>query len=269
MSTEPRYQESVGWYGTRALETLERALWSDGLRLCEACMAPRAWTTDGALVYETGPVGLDEVVRLDEQLRGDSLPARSAVWLDETRGGVAVRIVDLHNGRVLFARNVDPWLTEQGNTRRAHTLAAELERRQRGDSLTQSFVDLAVYPKQHIAIEWTDQWGATNANLSGFTLTVLDPALGLGAVHYRRLPLLNTLVGAKIAVSIPTMIVRNFNTTDSNISSDFLDPLLTAVGVIRVPFGRSNYGALLTVSTNGRVAFGISLLNIRTLPLVL
>ena len=37
---------------------------------------------------------------------------------------------------------------------------------------------------------------------------------------------------------------------------------------MRIPFGRSNYGALLTASTNGQVGFGISLMNISLLPVL-
>ena len=36
------------------------------------------------LTYQTGPIGLDEVVRLDEQSRGDAQPARSAIWIDRS-----------------------------------------------------------------------------------------------------------------------------------------------------------------------------------------
>ena len=40
------------------------------------------------------------------------------------------------------------------------------------------------------------------------------------------------------------------------------------MGVLRVPFGRSNYGALATVSTNGAFGFGLSLMNIHFLPVL-
>ena len=32
-----------------------------------------------------------------------------------------------------------------------------------------------------VRIEWVDQWGETNANLSGIALTLYDPAVGVGA----------------------------------------------------------------------------------------
>lgn len=227
-------------------------------------MAPRAYTENGQLAYQTGPVGLDEVIRLDELSRGDSQPARSAIWLDEHRGGIAVRIVDLRTARVLFAKNVDPDLIENRNSKRMHRLSEELERRARGDSLTQGFVDFAIYPGQHISLDWTDQWGKNNYNLSGVTLSVLDPIIGVGACHYRRVNFFNVLLGGKVILSLPTTIVRSIGDSDF----DLLDPLLTGVAVARVPFGRSNYGAVVTASSNGQIGIGISLMNISLLPVI-
>lgn len=264
VSAEPRYQSSEGWYATRAIEVLQGALGGDGLRLCEACMAPRTVVEDGHIAFQTGPVSMSEVLRLDASSRGDAPPAKTAIWLDEHRGGVAIRIVDLASSRVVFAQNVDPDLVETKNTERMYTLSAELERRARGDSLTQAFVDVAVYPGQHISLDWTDQWGATNANLSGVTLSLVDPVVGLGAVHYRRVRLLNILIGGKAIVSLPTAIVRSV----SDDGGDVLDPLVTAAAVVRVPFGRSNYAGVATLSTNGEFGLGISLLNVSLLPVI-
>jgi hypothetical protein len=221
------------------------------------------WVEDGSLAYQTGPVGLDEIIRLDDASRGSAAAARSAIWLDEYRGGVSIRIVDLRTGMVLFAQNVDPNLVEDANTERMYTLAEELERRDRGDSLTQAFVDFGLYPGQHVSLDWTDQWGPTNANLTGVSLSLYDPVLGLGVAHYRRFPLANLLVGGKVLVSLPTAVAQSLGQ-----EGEIIDPLLTGVAVARVPFGRSNYGACLTLSTNGEVGLGLSLLNISLLPVL-
>ena len=267
VSAEPRYEVSETWFATRAIEVLGKAFGGNsGLRLCEACMAPRAWVEDGSLTYQTGPVGLDEIVRLDAQSRGDASPARTAVWIDEHRGGVSIRIVDLRTGGVVFAQNIDPYLVENANSARMASLSEELERRARGGALTQTFVDFVLYPGQHVAIDVTDQWGKTNANMSGMTLSLFDPIVGIGAVHYHRVKLLNILVGAKGIVSLPTAVARSFGDGIGDI--DVLDPLLTAVAVTRVPFGRSNYGLVVSASTNGEFGVGISLMNIRLLPVL-
>lgn len=263
VSVQPSFEGSQDWYATRVIEVLEQAFGASGLRVCEACMAPRTFVDDGTLTYQTGPVELAEVLRLDEQNRGTAQPARSAIWVDEHRGGVAIRIVDLSTARVLFAQNIDPNLVEGKNTKRMYTMTEELERRARGDSITQAFVDLALYPGQHISIDWTEQWGATNHNLSGVTLSVIDPVVGVGASHYRCVDLVNVLVGGKLLLSLPTAVARSVGDV-----GDVIDPLVTAVAVVRVPFGRSNYGAVLSVSTNGQVGLGVSLMNISPLPVL-
>jgi len=40
-------------------------------------------------------------------------PARAAIWLDETPGGVTMRIVDLRNSRIAFAENFElSWIKQ-------------------------------------------------------------------------------------------------------------------------------------------------------------
>jgi hypothetical protein len=263
VAATPRYAESETWFSTQAITSIEAAFGAGTLRLCEACMAPRAIVQDGALVYQTGAVGLDEVRRLDDQVRGEAPPSRSAIWIEETASGVSVRIVALDSGRVLFAQNIDPWLAENARTERMYTLSEELERRARGDGLTQAFVDFAVFPGQHISIDWTDQWGPTNANLTGITLSLVDPVLGVGLAHHRRVPVLDALLGVQGVVSLPTAIARG-----AGAEQGLIDPLVTAVGLLRVPFGRSNYGVCMAVSTNGQIGVGLSLLNISLLPVI-
>ncbi len=263
VSAAPRTLESQAWYTTRVIEVLEKAFGAGGLRVCEACMAPRAIVDSGQMVYQVGPVGMDEVARLDDLNRGGSEPAKTAIWLDESAGGVSIRIVDMRTSRVIFAQNVDPTLVEVKNTHRLYTLTEEQERRARGLGLTQAFIDVAIYPGQHISLDWTDQWGKYNKQFSGMTLTILDPVLGIGAVHYYCLPILHALVGGQVVLSIPTGLVQGLGQ-----QGQVLDPLLTGTAVVRVPFGRSNFGGLLTASTNGEIGFGISLMNISLLPVL-
>ena len=52
VSALPRYEASADWYVTGVIEVLERSFGSRGLRLCEACMVPRAFV-DVALRHST------------------------------------------------------------------------------------------------------------------------------------------------------------------------------------------------------------------------
>ena len=266
VSATPKYEESKGWYTARALTALTRAFGRGSIRACEACLGPRTTVREGRLEQTSGPVRLDEIILLDDRYRGDSARARTATWIDESARGVSIRIVDLRSARVVFAQNVDPDLREHRRTARTFRLSAELERRTRGDSLTHAFFDAVFYPGQHLSLEWVEQWGATNANLSGMVLALYDPVLGVGAAYHRALEWHSVTLGVAAILSIPTAVAQS--QTDSSEDSELIDPLVTAVFVMRYPFGDSNYAGLLTASTNGEVGFGFSLLNTSLIPVL-
>lgn len=264
VSASPAFEETRAWYSTAALASLVTVFGAAGMRSCEACMAPRTFIEDdGRLQQTTVGIGVEEITRLDETHRGTSAPARTAIWLDETAQGVSLRMIDLQSSRIVLADNFDPTLTESARTRRTYSYARELDRRSRGDSITHNFFDVALYPGQHLSLDWTEQWGAGNTNLSGLSISLLDPVLGIGAAYYRIVPSARNLtVGGKILMSALTGIVQSVS--DSGV--ELIDPLLTGVFIARMPFGSSNYGAVLSVSTNGVVGLGISLMNTSLLP---
>jgi hypothetical protein len=265
VSVAPATEETRAWYPTEALASLVRVFGASGLRSCEACMAPRLFVQSGRLEQSTANLGADEIIRLDEQSRGTSLPARTALWLDETLEGVAVRLVDLRNSRIVYAENFDPTLSGRARTAKNLSYARELERRARGDSITHTFIDVGIYPGQHVSLDWVEQWGDTNANLSGFSASIFDPIAGVGGSYFRVLPkAFNVMLGAKVLMSVPTALLNAL--TQGGLGSSGLDPLLTGVLMLRVPIGRSNYGLILSVSTNGRVGLGFSLMNFSVLP---
>ena len=263
VSVNPAFEESKAWYPTAALATLGRIFGTAGLRSCEACMAPRLYVESGRVEQNSTALDAGEITRLDDALRGKSAPARVAVWLDETAEGVSLRMVDLRNSHLVFADNFDPALSGPANTRKRVALAQELDRRARGDSLVHTFLDATFYPGQHLSLDWSEQWGATNANLSGVTLSLFDPVLGIGVNYYRVIPqAFNITVGAKIIMSLPTALVSAI----SQQSVRLIDPLLTGVLVVRVPISTTNYAVTLTASTNGHIGVGFSLMNFSLLP---
>lgn len=263
VSVSPAFEETKAWYPTAALQTLVRVFGAASLRSCEACMAPRLFVEEGRLEQNTAALGTQEIIRLDENARGEAPPARVALWLDETPEGVSLRIIDLRNSRIVLARNFDPSLTEMTRSQRNFSLAEELERRARGDSLTHTFLDVTLYPGQHVSLDFTEQFGHTNANLAGLSLSVYDPLVGVGGAYYRVIPsAFNIMVGAKVLLSVPTAIASGIGGQPTQL----IDPLLTGVLVVRMPIASSNYGVTLTASTNGRVGLGVSLMNITFLP---
>lgn len=265
VSTEARFEETRAWYPTQAIATLVRLFGPASVRLCEACMAPRLRVEGGRV--EQSSVGLDvpEIVRFDEGVRGKSAPARAAIWLDETVRGVSLRIVDLSNSRVVLAENFDDARTDAEALKRNAWALKEEERRARGDALTHTFIDIAVLPSQHISFDWCEQWGDTNANLAGVSVSAFDPVLGVGGSYFRIIPeAFNLTVGAKVHVSLITALARALSPDLQSI----IDPLFTATLVVRWPIFKTNFGLVATLSTNGRVALGISLLNVSLLPVL-
>lgn len=265
VSTQPAFEQTRAWYPAAAITALARVFGPGALRACEACMAQRLTVEDGRLEQVATSLSLQDLARLDELTRGNSARAVSAIWLDETLEGVAVRIVDLRNGRIVLAENIDQNLSSTIESRKTTTLAQELERRARGDALSHVFVDLGLLPQQHVSLDWLEQWGPDNANLSGFSLSIVDPFAGLGVSYFRVIPIAwNLMVGAKFLLSVPIAVVNSFS--PDNPQAFLGDSLFTGVAMLRLPLFKTNYALVASVSTNGRVAIGISLLNFSILP---
>ena len=265
VSVAPAFEESKASYPSAALASLVRVFGAKALRSCEACMTPRLFIENGLLEQQTTNLGTVEITRLDEATRGNSPPARTAIWLEETPDGVALRMIDLRNSQILLAENFDSTLKEATKTRKTTSLARELERRARGESITHTFVDIAIYPGQHISLDWAEQWGDTNCNLSGATLSLFDPLLGVGASYFRVIPqVLNLMIGVKVLLSVPTALVAAISRGGG--TNGLPDPLATGVLMARLPIFRSNYGIIISVSTNGRVGLGLTLMNFSLLP---
>ena len=264
VSTRPAFEATRVWFPNAALDTLGHVLGTGSLRACDACMNARLYVADGRIDQDVGDMDIAEIVKLDDTTRGSSAPARTAIWLDETPSGVSLRMVDLRNGRILVAQNFDPHLEEQARTERGYTATRDLERKIRGDALTQTFIDVAVYPSLHASLDFSEQWGETNANLSGASISAYDPVVGLGINYFRVVPqAFNIAVGGKLLMSLPTALVKSIS---NNGSGSVIDPLITGVFMVRVPIATTNYGVILSGSTNGRFGIGFSLMNLSLLP---
>lgn len=266
VSAKPIYEKSTNWYPTAALSTLGKIFGLSNLRSCEACTAPRLYADDSRLEQNTGEVTVAEIIRLEESTFGKAT-SKTAVWLDETVTGVSVRIIDLGTSRIIYADNFDARLKEQAKSKKTASLTEELERRQRGDSLTHTFIDIGVlaYPAPHLGLSWVEQWGDTNANLTGFSFTLSDPVIGLGLEYFRIIPQAwNLMIGAKVLLSAPSAVASAITGESTRV----IDPLVTGVVMARLPLFRSNYGVFVFFSTNLRVGIGLTLLNTLWSPLI-
>ena len=97
-----------------------------------------------------------------------------------------MRVVSLRTGQILYAANIDGRLREQQRTAKNFTFTDDLERRLRGESLTHVWVDLGLFPGQHVSLDVVDQFGDRNLDLAGITFSAFDPIVGVGAAESPR-----------------------------------------------------------------------------------
>lgn len=272
VSLRPEYEESSADFANAALASLRRVFSASAVRLCDLCMAPRTEASGGRLESRSGALSLEEIRALDASQKGDSLEARTAVWLDESRSGVSIRIVDLSNGRVVYADNVTPTLEWTSRSEKQFSTARDLHRRMRGESLTHSFLDIGIYPAQHLSLDWMEQWGEGNENLTGLSFSLFTPVIGLGPTYAKIYPRLwNAMFGGKIMLSLPNAVVASIA---KNSSTEIFDPLATVIGYARIPIpsfsdsSLSQYGVFAFVTSSAKIGLGISTLNITFLPVL-
>lgn len=263
----PAFEETRAWFPVAALESMIAIFGRGNVRVCEACMNPRLRIKQGRMEHNS-VLSLPEISELDRELRGNGAPARSAVWLEETPGGIAMRLIALGSGQVLFAGNFDSVMSARRRTASNYNATLELGRRLRGDSLTHIFIDMALIPNQHVSIDICEQFGSSNKNLAGLSISAQDPFAGIGAVYYRVIPAAwNLTVGAQIMLALPTTFVTVFG---QNIGgpSPLFDPILTGVLVARFPIPSTNFAIVAMASTSLRIMFGLTFMNVNFLPIV-
>lgn len=272
VKASPAFEESRNSFVVRSVRSLQTALRDSGIRFCEGCGATYSKVRDqGMELVSPDSMTLTDIADFDNAMRGSSPPAQTGWWFSETTEGISVRGVSLATGKIVFAQNVSPSLVSQARSQRNYTAARDLLRRQRGESLTHTVFDLGVYPGQHFSVDWLEQWGQFNQRFFGVSLSAFDPVLGLGATYAEAFPALeNSLLGGKLLMSVPTALIRSLTRNLGGTSVDGFDPLLTLVGIARVPFPilNGNYALNIFFSTNGRLGIGISTLNSSLLPVV-
>ena len=264
VGARPAFEATQAWFPTAAIVALADAFGRTNLRACEACMQPRVNVADGRLEYSSMAISLEEIIAIDTNTRGQSAPARAAVWLDETDDGVSIRIVSLSTGQILFAQNLDGALREVKATAQTFNFNDDVQRRLRGESLTHIFIDVALFPGQHVSMDIVDQFGDRNLNMAGLTLSAFDPIIGVGGCYHRVIPeAWNLSVGGQVIASVPTAAGNAFGVT-----GQLLDPLLTGVLIVRWPIPQTAFAVLGTASTNGKFGLGITLMNFSLLPVL-
>lgn len=266
VSVKPAFEESRTSYPASALATVVQLWGQASVRLCEACMVAEVQVAEGKLTQSTDALFFDDIAAHDTRIRGQAAPARAALWLDETEEGVAFRLVDLSTGRVMGAAHITPNLEFATRREATYTKLDDLKRRIRGVSISHAMFDLGMYPQPHLSFDWVEQWGDYNERLSGISFSLFEPVLGLGGSYYHVFPpLLNSMVGGKVFVSLPTALLQSLSPD----SEEVFDDTVVVVGCVRVPIsvGEGRYGIFAFISTQGAFGIGVSALNSSFLPI--
>jgi|GEM_PF-2540621 len=132
-----------------------------------------------------GPLTGGEISSLSQDSRYRD--AKTIAFIKETPSGVAMTVVALSTGRILFSKVADN--TQNVTTAKPFLhLQAERERRMRGEALSYIFINLGFYPTSAFQIEWVEQWGSRNQHISGFALSLFNPIVSPGIVYHYMLP---------------------------------------------------------------------------------
>jgi hypothetical protein len=268
----PYSAESDPEFRARALATLDRSFRGITLRICQICLNSRVRSEPGLVDFSVGEPGIEELKKIDAETRGDAAAAKSFVSMRESSAGVSIVITSLVNGAVLVAEHFTPELERQSSTAKNFNKAQDLLRRIEGKNITHAFGDFGVlgYSSRtgfgaHVALDWMEQWGVQNQLLSGFSFSFVGPVLGVGPTFGMVLPgFLDATLGGKVHLSLVNGIISTLSR--SNI--ELFDPTVTFNGYARIPFGRSNYGAFVFVTSSISFGVGVSTLNTSFLPVL-
>ncbi len=241
---------------TNALaQTLGRAL-AIKVMICDSCAAGLIQSGERT-IYESGFVDLDRV-----RAAYDTWP-EAALWAEASGPLLSIRIVSVRDGEVLFADTIDPRVDWSARSVRSFSLSRLNERKARGEVILHTQYDIGLLPlagSPHIGWSLMQQWGSSNQYLSGFSLNLSDPILGIGVNWFRVMPgLSNSLLGFKLMASLPRLMTEALSRGSKN-NSPIEDKPVSLIGMIKFPmFGPpEKFYFNAYVSTNGSIGLGLS-----------
>jgi hypothetical protein len=257
-SPEPYWQESRADFAESAHAALARVFSGSGdLIPCAECGRARVYVSaDARTVVQTGEISLSDLARLRE--RPGFAQAKSLLTLRETPSGIAIRLLALEDGRVLYEGLADGTQT-LADAEPPLRLAREMERRKRGESLTYVHIDAGIYPNALVQIKWLEQWGNRNQHLSGLAISAFNPNGALGATYLYMLPFFHrraTLGGIA------------YYRLDSMFNGGADGGAFAFQGSLNYAFSGA-YGAFIAAGSNGVVSIGLSLQNPVLIPFLL
>jgi hypothetical protein len=143
-------------------------------------------------------------------------PTKTNMTIIENKFGFVYRLSSTSDSQIVDAATVTKGPSLENRSEKKFSYYKNQERQYEGRSIYHSMFDFAVYPNPHIAWSYLEQWGEYNEYLSGFSLSLAGPGLGLGVAIFKALssnPKL--LVGTKVYANVFNVLQRTI-TGDSN-----------------------------------------------------
>ena len=224
--------------------------------MCEACQATYRQTATES-IYSNGIVEIDDVKRVYEKQK--SMP-KAAAWVRFNRSSISIRIVSMETSRVLFADTVDTSIDWSGRSIQSFSRSREAERSARGDAIVHGQIDFSpIGHGTHMGYSLMQQWGDSNQYLSGLSVNLTDPLLGIGLNTFKVFPEFNNmLMGGKFLISIPSALSSALSKSSSNALNQ--SPY-TLVAMVKYPMFRNEPAKYLVnayISTNANFGIGIT-----------
>jgi hypothetical protein len=227
--------------------------------LCGDCNLWRVNVATGERLHvQNGEIGLGELGILKSQQKYGQ--AKSLTMIRETPSGIELKVIELDDGRILLSALADgnsdldtqkPWLR----------YTKERSRRLRGEGLTYGLLNIGLYPKPIVQLEFIEQWGAQNQHLSGVGISLINPMAALGAV-YHYLWHSNKKIHFSGALYMPLAQAIVPDQDQGPVGRFVLQ------GMAQYNFSKS-HALGLSVSTQGIVSLGIVFQDILLMPVIL
>lgn len=174
--------------------------------------APDGKLADINICYEciNGSLELsNDEIRFDKG--GDLVKKRTKtnMTIIENDFGFVYRITSTKDSLIVDAGTIATGISLENRTEKKFSYYKNQERQFEGRGIYHSMFDLAIYPNPHIAWNYLEQWGEYNEYLSGFSLSIAGPGLGLGGAIFKALPSKpKFLVGAKLYANLFNVLQR-------------------------------------------------------------
>ena len=253
------WEESKSDFAPETWAMLDRVFPSAGtLVSCSQCFESRVFiANDSRMVIQNGELSLSDLARLRAQPTYKD--AKSVLLIRETPSGVAIQLLAIDDGRILYTGVADSTKTLDQAEPPLH-LARELDRRERGESLSYINLDLGIYPQALAEFKFLEQWGNHNQHLSGLAISAYNPTGAIGATYMYMLPSRRRMT---LGLTGFYSVVGMFGGGTPDASSAF-----SAQAQFQYAFSGS-YGVFVSGDTNGVISIGFSLLNPVLFPFLL